>query len=99
MPVLSAQEFRLIGKETDRRWERDNDIRLLNPRLVEYRRHESARLVVDPALQHLAQQYSVRQLAKVADVTPRVVRRVRRGDRIRKSTARKLERALKPYED
>jgi hypothetical protein len=52
MPVRAAAEFRHIGKETDRRWEREDDISLLNPRLVEYRPQETARLVADPILQH-----------------------------------------------
>jgi hypothetical protein len=95
VPVFAAEEFRSIGKETDRRWERDDDISLLNPRLVEYRRLESARLVVDPVLRHQARRYSIRAFAKVADVTPKVVKRIRRGYRIRKSTAQKIEKALR----
>ena len=94
-PVLAAQVFRFIGKETDRRWEREDDISLLNPRLVEYRRQESARLVVDPVLQLKAQPYSNPVLAKAAHVSKKAVKRVKRGDRVRKSTARKLERALR----
>ncbi|HKE84511.1 MAG TPA: hypothetical protein VKB50_12200 [Vicinamibacterales bacterium] len=95
MPVLAAREFRSIGKETDRRWEREDDISLLNPRLVEYRRQESARLVIDPVLQHNARRHSIRSLAKVARVSEKAVKSLRRGDRIRKSTARKPERALR----
>jgi hypothetical protein len=94
MPVRAAQEFRSIGKETDRRWEREDDISLLNPRLVEYRREESARLVADPTLRSHAHHYSDRVLAAAACVTRKVVRRVKRGGRIRKSTARKIEKAL-----
>lgn len=71
MPVLAAQSFRSIGKETDRRWEREDDVSLLNPRLVEYRRQESARLVADPVLQHNVRRYSIRALAKVAGVRRR----------------------------
>src|SRR5688572_22990099 len=93
MPVQAAQEFRSIGKETDRRWEREDDISLLNPRLVEYRRQESTRLVVDPVLQHQAQRHSIRALAKAANMTPKAVKRVRRGDRIRKSAAHRIEKA------
>ena len=95
MPVLAASEFRSIGKETDRRWERDDDISVLNPRLVEYRRQESARLVVDPVLQQHARRHSIRTLAKTARVSEKTVKALRRGDRIRKSTARKLEAAIR----
>ena len=94
-PVLAAQEFRSTGKETDRRWEREDDVSLLNPRLLEYRRQESRRLVADPVLRHQARRHSIRVLAKAAKMTPKVVKRVRRGDRIRKSTARKLEEAIR----
>ena len=95
MPVLAAQSFDLIGKETDRRWEREDDISLLNPRLVKYRRDETARLVADPSLQHRARRRSIRALARAAHVSEKVVKAVRRGGPIRKSTARKLEAALK----
>jgi hypothetical protein len=94
VPVVAAQEFRSIGKETDRRWEREDDMSLLNPRLVEYRPEESARLVVDPVLQHEARRHSIRALAKSARVSEKAVKALRRGDRIRKSTARKLEAAI-----
>ena len=94
MPVVAAPECRFIGKETDRRWERDDDISVLNPRLVEYRPQESARLVVDPVLQQHARQHSIRTLAKAAGVSEKAVKSLRRGDRIRKSTAQKLAAAI-----
>jgi hypothetical protein len=95
MPVRAAHVFRFIGKETDRRWEREDDISLLNPRLVEYRPQETARLVADPTLQHNVWRYSIRAVANAAGVTPKVVKAIRRGKRIRKSTAQKLEYAIK----
>jgi len=95
MPVRAAAEFRHIGKETDRRWEREDDISLLNPRLVEYRPQETARLVADPILQHNVGRYSIRSMANAAGVTPKVVKAIRRGKRVRKSTARKLEDGLR----
>jgi hypothetical protein len=50
MPVRAAATFECIGKETDRRWEREDDISLLNPRLVRYRPQESAKLTAEPDL-------------------------------------------------
>jgi hypothetical protein len=79
VPVLAAQEFRSIGKETDRRWEREDDMSLLNPRLVEYRPQESARLVVDSVLQQNVRPFSNRRVANTAGVTLKAVRRARRG--------------------
>jgi len=63
--------------------------------LVEYRPQETARLVADPILQHNIGRYSIRAVANAAGVTPKVVKAVRGGKRIRKSTARKLEDELR----
>jgi hypothetical protein len=95
VPVLAAQEFRSIGKETDRRSEREDDVSLLNPRLVEYRKKESARLVIDTSLQQQTRRHSIRALAKAANVSEKAVKSARRGGRIRKSTAQKLEKGLR----
>ena len=92
--MLATDEFRFVGKETDRRWEREDDISLLNPRLVEYRWQESARLVADPVLRHKVRRYPTRVVATAAHVMPKVVKRVRRGHRIRKSTAHRIKKAL-----
>jgi hypothetical protein len=94
MPVRAAAEFRHIGKETDRRWEREDDISLLNPRLVEYRPQETAKLTTDPTLRQRAHQHSIREISTAADVTAKPVKALRRGRRIRKSTARKIEQGL-----
>jgi hypothetical protein len=94
MPVQAAAKFRHIGKETDRRWEREDDISLLNPRLVEYRPQETARLTTDPTLQQRARRHSIRDLAKAAGVTEKAVKALRRGGRFRKATARKIEQGL-----
>ena len=95
VPVLAAQEFRSIGKETDRRWEREEDVSLLNPRLVEYRKKESARLVIDTTLQQQTRRHSIRALANAARVSEKAVKSARRGGRIRKSTAQRLEKGLR----
>jgi hypothetical protein len=94
LPVRAAATFECVGKETDRRWEREDDISLLNPRLVRYRPQESVKLTVDPTLQQRARQHSIRLLAKTAGGTEKAVKALRRGARIRKSTARRIERAL-----
>jgi len=94
MPVRAAEEFRHIGKETDRRWEREDHISLLNPRLVEYRPPETGKLTTDPTLQQRARQHSIRSLSKAAGVTEKTVKALRRGERIRKSTGRKIEQGL-----
>jgi hypothetical protein len=45
--MTAADEFSHIGKETDRRWEREEDFSLLAPRLQVYRPNETKRLVAD----------------------------------------------------
>lgn len=97
-PVSAASEFRSIGKETDRRWEREDDISLLAPRLLVYSPLESARLIQDPTLVHRARQYSIRVLAKASGLSEKAIKAVRRGERVRKSTARKLDAALRALE-
>jgi hypothetical protein len=93
-PVTAEMPFRYIGKETDRRWEQGEDISILDPKLVEYRPNETARLVADPDLQRDMHRVSIRALAKKAGVSERTVKDARRGDRLRKSTVDKLKRSL-----
>jgi hypothetical protein len=46
-PVIAAREFATIGKETNRRWEREEDISLLESDVIEYRPNETEKLVTD----------------------------------------------------
>jgi hypothetical protein len=92
---VTADGFRYIGKETDRHWEQGEDFSMLDPHLLEYRPNETERLVADPMLQHECREVSIRALAREAGVSEGTVKRLRRGERIRKSTAQKLRRALK----
>jgi hypothetical protein len=94
-PVATAIPFRSIGKETDRRWEREEDFSLLEPLTVEYRPNETERLIKDPILQRDARYQSIRALAKAAGVSLKTVKAARRGQRIRKSTARRIAATLK----
>jgi hypothetical protein len=97
-PVQTRAPFRSIGKETDRRWEREDDISLLTARVIEYQPNETSQLSTDTTLQHRARHHSIRVVAKTAGVSERTVKAVRRGERIRRSTARKLEAALTALE-
>ena len=87
-PVIAADELAFIGKETDRRWEREDDISL------QYRVEETQRLVADPRLSHKARQSSIRKLAKASQVSEKTVKAFRKGKRVRKSTLRKLQKAM-----
>jgi hypothetical protein len=93
-PVFAADGFAYIGKETDRRWEREEDFSLLAPRLQVYRPNETAHLVADPILRQKTRGVSRRKLAKAAGVSEKTVKSARSGKRVRKSTAQKLVNAL-----
>jgi hypothetical protein len=94
-PVTAAIPFASIGKETDRRWELEEDISLLEPFRVEYRPNETERLVTDFKLQRDARRDSIKNVAEAAGVSKRTVKAVRSGKRIRRSTAQKLHVAVK----
>jgi hypothetical protein len=94
-PVTAADKFAFIGKETDRRWEREDDISLIESKVLQYRAEETQRLVADPRLSHKARQTSIRKLAKASNVSEKTVKAFRKGKRVRKSTLRKLQKAMK----
>jgi hypothetical protein len=96
-PVIAAREFATIGKETNRRWEREDDISLLDSEVIEYRPNETERLTPDTTLQQQLCHCSlpIRAIAKKARVSPETVMAGKRGKRIRKSTVAKLKKALR----
>jgi hypothetical protein len=91
---VTADGFRYIGKETDRRWEQGEHFSVLDPATFEYRPKETERLVTDPVLQRSIRQVSIRALAKAAGVSDKTVKAARSGKRLRKSTADKLRKGL-----
>ena len=91
---VTAAGFRYIGKETDRRWERGEDISMIDPHTLEYRPKETAQLTTDPVLQREARRMSIRALAKAAGVSEKTVKAARRGKRLRRRTIEKLNAAL-----
>lgn len=92
---VTADGFRYIGKETDRRWEQGEDIGMIDPCLLEYRQNETAQLTTDVVLQREVHQMSIRALAKAAGVSDKTVKAARKGRRLRRSTAEKLIKILK----
>ncbi len=92
---VTADGFRYIPKETNRRWEQGEDFSLLDPLVLEYHPNETARLVTDPILQRDARRVSIRALARAAGVSDKTVKAARRSQRLRKSTVEKLAKVLK----
>lgn len=96
-PITAEGIPRFIGKETDRKWEQEEDPSLFEPTLVEYRPNETARITTDARLANRIRNsgLSVRELAKGTGLNPSTVQRARNGKRIRKSSAAKLWKFLK----
>jgi hypothetical protein len=93
-PVVATREFATIGKETNRRWEREDDISLLESDVIEYRPNETARLGADLELQHQLQSTPTRLVARAARVSRETVKSAKRGDRVRKSSIEKLRTGI-----
>jgi hypothetical protein len=96
-PVTAEGFPRFIGKETDRKWEQEEDPSLFEPTLVEYRPNETARITTDARLQNKIRNcgLSVRRLAKKIGLNPSTIQIASSGKRIRKSSAAKIWRFLK----
>ena len=93
-PVI-ADSLRYIGKETDRRWEQGEEISMLNTFTLEYRPNETQNLTTEPDLQRKLHQFSIRALSETAGVSTRTIRAARAGKRLRRSTIKRLENALR----
>jgi hypothetical protein len=96
--VIAHGTPEFIGKETDRRWEQEEDISMLQPVLPMYRPNETAKLVTDANHQNKVQAISVRKFAKASRLSPTTVQAIRDGHRIRKSTARRVAITLSRME-
>lgn len=96
MPITAKGFPRFVGKETDRRWEQEEDPSLFEPTLVEFKPNETARITTDASLQRmiLDDGRSVRHLAKELQLNPSTLQRARNGKRIRKTVAEKIRKYL-----
>lgn len=82
------------GKETDRQWQHGGDISLLFPLLPVYWPNETERMVSDPVMPTKARGRSIRALATKTGLSTRTIRAARNGKRLRKSTIRRIEKAV-----
>jgi len=98
-PITAVGKPRIIGKETDRRWEQEEDPSIFEPTLVEYRENETARITTDTKLQNKIHNchFSVRELAMRIGINPSTIQNTRNGKRIRKSSAVKIWQFLKKH--
>lgn len=86
----------LIGKETDRRWEQEDDPSIFEALLIEHKQGETALITTDIRLGNRLRDcgMSVRRIAKKVNLNPSTVQRAMTGKRIRKPVAAKLWRFL-----
>jgi len=106
IPIIAADEFRIIGKETNRRWEEEEDISLFNSKVVEYRPAQTRRMASDPVLRNemLEIAFSEREWSEVTGSSRNTIHAALKGKRIRKATALKISKAMQfinefPLED
>jgi hypothetical protein len=80
---VSASEFHLIGKETERSWEQADDISTLLPSLLRYQEKKET---VKSALRERLQRTSLDKLEKETRLSRHTILRARRGERVHQTT-------------
>jgi hypothetical protein len=88
---VSASEFHLIGKETERSWEQADDISTLLPSLLRYQQNKGT---AKSALRERLQQISIDKLEERTGLSRHTIVRARRGEQLRPETLRALVLAL-----
>ena len=84
---VTANEFHLIGKETERGWEQAEDISTLLPSLKRYQRNNGT---VGQALQEHLQKKSLNTLQKETGLSRHTILRARRGERVYPTSLQRL---------
>jgi hypothetical protein len=92
MPVVASQP-RYIGKETDRKWDQGEDLSLLTFKPAEF--DELGKMAkADPALIDQIAKVPIRVLARKANVDRNTIRKMLRGEPVRRSTIQRVVAAL-----
>jgi hypothetical protein len=84
---VTASEFILIGKETERGWEQAEDISTLLPSLKRYQQDTGA---ANQSLRERLQKVSLSALQKETGLSRNTVLRARRGERIHPKSLQRL---------
>jgi hypothetical protein len=85
---VTASEFHLIGKETERGWEQAEDISTLLPSLVRYQQNAGT---AKHALRERLQQISLNTLEKETGLSRHIILRARRGERVHPRSLQRLQ--------
>lgn len=84
---VTASEFHLIGKETERGWEQADDISALMPSLLRYQQSKGT---AKSALRERLQKISLDALGKRTGLSRHTLLRARRGERLHPRTLQEL---------
>lgn len=87
---IIAGEIIPCGKETDRRWEQGEDMSLLDFKVLEYRPAGNM-VVADTTLRNQIAKLPIKELVRRANIDRNTIRRILRGQPVRRAT---LQRAL-----
>jgi hypothetical protein len=88
---VTASEFILIGKETERGWEQVEDISTLLPSLKRYERNAGK---AEKSLRDRLQKLSLKALQKASGLSKNTILRMRRGQRVQMRTLLCLQAAV-----
>jgi hypothetical protein len=77
---ITASGIKLIGKETERGWEQDDDISTLMPSLVHYDKSDTS---IKDRLREKLQQVSIDALQAKTGLSRNTILRARKGQRVR----------------
>jgi hypothetical protein len=88
---VTATEFHLIGKETERGWEQAEDISTLLPSLKRYDRNSGT---VNESLRERLQRMSLHSLQRETGLSRHTILRARRGERVHPKTIQRLRVAV-----
>jgi hypothetical protein len=84
---VTASEFHLIGKETERGWEQPEDISTLLPSLVRYGQNKDR---AQQVLRERLRQLSLATLEKKTSLSRHTILRARRGERVHPGSLQRL---------
>ena len=88
---VTASEFHLIGKETERGWEQAEDISTLLPSLRRYERNAG---IANESLRQRLQKMPLNALQKETGLSRHTILRARRGERVQPRSLQVLKAAV-----
>jgi len=88
-----AAEIIPVGKETDRRWEQGEDMSMVDFAMLEYRR-AGEMVVADSTLKDEIGKRRMRQLIRTTGFSQHTIEAIRNGQKVRRSTLRRMQSAL-----